>query len=353
MYPFREGCFAPKNGWYVAAFASELGRELVSRWILNEPVAMYRTLAGEAVAVNGRCPHRHFPLGMSRLVGDTIVCGYHGITFGSDGRCVSIPSQANVPRTYALARYPLVEHGLWMFIWMGDPEKADLALLPDLAEADFEQPNFRFQPFFTLEVPGRYQLLNDNLLDLTHLAFLHGTSIGVPANANFPEVREEYPNMLRSRRHMTSVPMAPAHRGRAGYEGPVDRVSGMDFHLPGFHTGLDDMSVPADHPTRAGEKLSERRVFHAVTPAKKNTATYFFAYGGPLSDAEFDEARVSLRPVIEEDIFATREIEAMLETLDYTPTELMLKSDASAVRGRRALQAMMDREQDAQTRSAG
>ncbi|MEO0033735.1 MAG: hypothetical protein RIS94_3493, partial [Pseudomonadota bacterium] len=83
MYPFSEGSFALRNAWYVAAFGSEVTRALLARTILNQPVVLYRKEDGTAVAVGGRCPHRHFPLGASCLKGDSIVCGYHGIAFGA------------------------------------------------------------------------------------------------------------------------------------------------------------------------------------------------------------------------------------------------------------------------------
>jgi vanillate O-demethylase monooxygenase subunit len=344
MYPFKHGCFAPRNGWYVAAFVEEVKRELLSRWILNEPVVLYRTEAGEAVALDGRCPHRHFPLGKGCLTGDEIQCLYHGIRFGPDGQCTRVPSQDHVPRSYRVKKYPLVEHGLWVFIWPGDPDKADEALLPDLEASGWSNPEFRFQPFYSLEVAGRYQLLNDNLLDLTHLAYLHGTSIGVEENASAPEEREEFEHLLKSRRYMKGVPIMPSHRGQLGYDGPVDRVAGMDFYLPGFHAGLDELRIPEDHATRPGEQLMVARVFHAVTPGKLDTTNYFFAMGGTLTDEAFAHSRESLMPVIEEDAMATREIEEMLTTLGYFPNELMLKSDAGAVQGRRKLQSMMDRE---------
>lgn len=344
MYPFRDGDFAPRNGWYVAAFAHEVGEELLSRWILNEPIVLFRKADGEAVALNGRCPHRHFPLGKSRREGDTIVCGYHGITFGADGRCTRVPSQEQAPSSYRTPAYPLVQHGIWLFIWPGDPALADPALLPDLDMADYHKEGFRIEPFDMIDVPGRYQLLNDNLLDLTHLAYLHGTSIGVEGNASARELRERHGNVLRSRREMASVPISPALRAGSGFDGLVDRVSGMNFHLPGFHSGIDETTIPADHATRAGEKLTRRRVFHAVTPGKMHTTNYFFALGGWLSDADVARSRQFLPTVLEEDVMATTEIETILATLDYAPDELMLKSDTSAVLGRRALQAMMDAE---------
>lgn len=344
MYPFKDGSFAPRNGWYVAGFVHEVGRELLSRWILNEPVVMYRTEAGEAVALDGRCPHRHFPLGKSCLIGDEIQCLYHGIRFNSEGKCTKIPSQDHVPSTYKVKKYPLVEHGLWLFIWPGDPEKADPALLPDLEPSGWSNPEFRFQPFYSLEVPGRYMLLNDNLLDLTHLAFLHGSSIGNEGNASVPEVREETERTLKSHRMIRNTPIMPSQAGQFDYDGPVDRLAGMVFHLPGFHAGLDEMSISEDHPTRGGEKLTVHRVFHAVTPAKFDSCNYFFAMGGIMTDEEFARTKEFLVPVIEEDAMATREIEAMLQALGHYPDEFMLKQDAGAVQGRRRLQAMMDLE---------
>jgi phenylpropionate dioxygenase-like ring-hydroxylating dioxygenase large terminal subunit len=347
MYPFKDGCFAPLNGWYVAAFCDEVKEELLSRWICGEPVVIYRTRAGEAVALDGRCPHRHFPLGKSCLKDDNITCGYHGITFGPDGNCVRIPSQDHTPRSYRVKKYPVAEHGLWLFIWPGDPDKADPALLPDLDDCDFTRPDFRFRPFYAIEVEGRYQLLNDNLLDLTHLAYLHGTSIGVESLASVPEERQEFDRVLKSTRTMPGTPIMATQREAFNYDGLVDRMAGMNFYLPGFHAGFDESSIPADHPTRGGEKLMVHRVFHAVTPATRTTTNYFFAMGGIITDDEFDRTKDFLRPVIEEDAMATREIEHMLTTLGRNPPEWMLKSDAGAVQGRRMLQRMMDAEMTA------
>lgn len=344
MYPFREGSFAPLNGWYVAAFCHEIKRELLSRWILNQPVVMYRTESGEPVALDGRCPHRHFPLGKSCLKGDEIQCGYHGIRFGSDGQCTNIPSQEHTPQRYRVRKYPVVEHGMWLFIWPGDPDKADPGLLPDLELYNWSDPDFDFEPFYALEIRGRYQLLNDNLLDLTHLAYLHEATIGVEQAAAEKEVREEFENYMTSRRFMKGVPIMPVQQGTLGYEGLVDRVSGMDFHLPGFHAGIDEMTIPEDHPERSGERLTAYRPFHAVTPGKRDTAHYFFAVGGVVADGELDQMKEYLKPVINEDVMATEEIEAMLSTLGNAPEELIVKSDAGAVQARRRLQAMMDRE---------
>jgi phenylpropionate dioxygenase-like ring-hydroxylating dioxygenase large terminal subunit len=344
MYPFQEGSYAPRNGWYVAAFCHEIGEDLLSRWILNQPVVLYRKADGEAVAVEGRCPHRHFPLGASTRVGDAIQCGYHGITFDARGKCTFVPSQTTIPGVYTIKAYPLVERGLWAWIWPGDPALADESLIPTMEEIGYGLEGFEARPFYYHDVDGRYQLLNDNLLDLSHLAYLHGTSIGTAEDAATPEQRDVNDRRVSSRRFMRNTPPPPVQKERFGFDGLMDRISGMDFYFPGFHAGIGESRVP-EGQERGGEVIHSSRVWHAVTPAKTRTTNYFFAMGSTDHD-NLDYMMERLKPVLEEDIFATVEIEKIIGTVDDLPPELMLKSDGTAVIGRRKLQAMMDAERD-------
>jgi len=317
----------------------------LARTILNQPVVLYRKEDGTAVAVGGRCPHRHFPLASGCLKGDSIECGYHGITFGPDGRCLSIPSQTSVPQVYRIPTYPLIEHGLWLWIWMGEAHRADRALLPDLKEIGLTDPDMIARPFYVHPVQGRYQLLNDNLLDLTHLAYLHRSSIGTPENASTPEEQVKRPGCLSSRRYIRNAPAPPVMAATGRYSGLIDRITGMDFYLPGFHAGLGDMSYPADHPEHPGECLVKSRVYHAVTPSTLRSCLYFFAMAA-ADESRLDEMLELLKPVIAEDKFATEEIEKMLAISGEAPEELLIRSDRNAVEGRRMLQAMMDEERE-------
>ncbi|EZP71096.1 putative iron-sulfur protein [Sphingomonas paucimobilis] len=344
MYPFTEGSFAVRNCWYVAAFSEEVGRDPLARTILDEPVALYRKENGDAVAVGGRCPHRHFPLGKSCLRGDDIVCGYHGIAFDANGRCVDIPSQNNIPRTYGIPAYPLVEHGVWLFIWMGDPERADPSQLPGLEEIGASGGGMLTRPFFVEQVAGRYQLLNDNLLDLTHLAHLHASTIGSPEMSTVEETLEKRPAHLRSHRHMKNTPAPPVLAANGLYSGTVDQIAGMDFYLPFLHAGIGDAFYPLDHPDHGGEPILRTRLFHAVTPETKKSCTYFFAMAS-TDHGILDQMKDYLKPVIGEDKFATEEIEKMLAVVGENPRELLIRTDRTAVEGRRMLQAMMDAEQ--------
>jgi len=343
MYPFTPGSFAPRNAWYVAAFCEDIGEGLLSRWILGEPVVLYRKADGEAVAIGGRCPHRYYPLSESIRVGDAIQCGYHGLTFGADGRCTRVPSQEKIPGVYKVPAYPLVERGLWAFIWPGDPDQADESLIPNEEAMGFGVEGYVYRPFRTMHVKGRYQLLNDNLLDLTHLGFLHASSIGTGENASTPEERLIGERSITSRRMMKYADCPPLMASAGNYRGKVDRVSGMTFFAPGFHAGIDDTFIVTDDPERAGECINSAKVFHAVTPATRNETNYFFALGG-TSEAQVEALKISLWPVLDEDIFATEEIEKIVQASEQLPPELMIRSDTTAVEGRRMLQRMMDAE---------
>ena len=164
-----------KNFWYVAATEDEVGRTPLGREICGEPVALWRQEDGTAVAISDRCPHRRYALSKGELVGDDIQCGYHGLRFDGQGACTHVPGQDNIPPRLKGRCYPVVERHKWVFIWMGDIEDADPDLIPDYHWNDAEG----WEPVFgTMKFAAHYQLLVDNLLDLTHETFLHAKTIG-------------------------------------------------------------------------------------------------------------------------------------------------------------------------------
>ncbi|MEO0031804.1 MAG: hypothetical protein RIS94_1562, partial [Pseudomonadota bacterium] len=194
-----------------------------------------------------------------------------------------------------------------------------------------------------LHVKANYQLLIDNLLDLTHLGYLHGTSIGTTENASTPEELTRRPRFFGSRRVIRNADAPPVMAATGRYSGKIDRTVGMDFYLPGFHAGIGDMLYPQDHPDHPGAIITKSRVYHAVTPATGKSCTYFFAMASPDTDG-LDRMFEYLKPVIEEDKFATEEIEKMLALVGENVDELLIGSDRNAVEARRMLQALMDEE---------
>jgi vanillate O-demethylase monooxygenase subunit len=117
-------------------------------------------------------------LSQGKVIGNNIQCGYHGIVYGPDGNCVRIPSQGNLPASCRIRSYPAVEQWQWIWIWMGDPSLADPALIPDHHDMGLTDPEFVSAVVYHEEIDARYPLLHDNLLDLSHVAFLHGSTLG-------------------------------------------------------------------------------------------------------------------------------------------------------------------------------
>jgi vanillate O-demethylase monooxygenase subunit len=209
MYPFEDGLDFVRNGWYAAAWAHDVGDAVLARTFLDEPVILYRTSDGEAVALTDRCAHRAYPLSLGTRIGDTIRCGYHGFTDDGTGRCVAIPAQEHIPAAYRVRRYPTIERGGLVFIWMGDPALADPGDLPDLFELGLTDPRFHVDIGGLNTWQNRYQLINENLLDLSHIEFLHFGTIGTPNVAASPVVTTVHANAIEATRTSTNSAARP------------------------------------------------------------------------------------------------------------------------------------------------
>jgi vanillate O-demethylase monooxygenase subunit len=168
------------NTWYVAGWADELkSGERLGRTFLGQPVALFRTASGQVGALEDRCVHRAMPLSAGVVDGEALRCLYHGLEFGTHGRCTHIPAQDKIPATAKVRSFPLVERDAMLWIWMGDAERADENAIPDYA--------FHRDPVWAwrsahFHVKGNWQLLIDNLMDLSHLPYIHPHTIGVIRN---------------------------------------------------------------------------------------------------------------------------------------------------------------------------
>ncbi len=198
-----------RNYWYVAASAPEIGRKPFRRIIMNEPVALYRAEDGTPIALEDRCPHRRLPLSMGRLVeNDVLQCHYHGLRFDRTGACVRVPGQDMIPSGARVKTYPVADRYKWLWVWMGDPALADPAKIPDYHW--FDDPNWGAKSDY-LYAQCNWQLVNDNLLDLTHLAFVHETTIGNMALVEHAAVRvQRTPHGVQVTRWIIDQPAPPA-----------------------------------------------------------------------------------------------------------------------------------------------
>lgn len=165
------------NAWHVAALSSEVEAEaLFARRLLDVPVLLYRKhQTGEVVAMRDRCPHRFAYLSKGIRKGDEVECVYHGLRFAPDGRCTHSPYQDSPPPGADVQAYPVVERHRMIWIWLGDADRADPATIPDHSHMDRAD----MRPLiWHYHFNGNWQLGNDNLMELTHLFFLHTSTIG-------------------------------------------------------------------------------------------------------------------------------------------------------------------------------
>jgi phenylpropionate dioxygenase-like ring-hydroxylating dioxygenase large terminal subunit len=160
-----------KNAWYLALWADELGTALETRTICELPMLLYRKENGDPVAMGNLCPHRFAPLHMGKRIGDSVQCGYHGMVYGENGKCVLNPHHGGViAPAMKVSSYPVKEmHGA-IWVWTGDVEAADPALIADYS--CYTAPGFTTIRGM-MDVAANYELITDNLLDLTHADFLH------------------------------------------------------------------------------------------------------------------------------------------------------------------------------------
>ena len=196
-----------RNYWYVAALDDEVRERPLGRTILGEPVVLFRAANGTLHAFEDRCAHRRLPLSMGKVIGDALQCHYHGLRFDGSGKCVRVPGQEHIPQNARVRTYPVVERHRWIWIWMGDPALADPAQICDFHW--LQDPDWGAKPSY-LHVEANWQLVVDNLLDLTHLAFVHETTIGNMALVEHAAVKvQRAPNNVLVTRWIIDQPAPP------------------------------------------------------------------------------------------------------------------------------------------------
>jgi nitrite reductase/ring-hydroxylating ferredoxin subunit len=110
--------------WYPVASSQDLeaGRNMPVL-LHGEHLVVWRSESGRIGAWSDRCPHRGMRLSFGVVQNDSLICAYHGWTFGSDGYCQKIPAHpGNVPSRAARARiYPATEADGYIWVCLGEP----------------------------------------------------------------------------------------------------------------------------------------------------------------------------------------------------------------------------------------
>jgi vanillate O-demethylase monooxygenase subunit len=268
------------NDWYVAAFGEEIKDQLLARTLLGRRLVFFRSSTGQVVALEDRCPHRSMPLSAGTLTQDTLVCAYHGLRFNTEGDCIEVPSQAHCPKNVGVKAYRTHERGAVVWIWMGEAEQADLSQLPPqewMESAEWE----RSQGYLSLQ--ASYVRLHENLLDLTHLSFLHAKSFGTPdyAKAAFEsEIGNGQFALLRNVVPTTLPPVWGIPTGLTG-QGQAARIVRSTFRSLGLHevsVTFYDCHLPENgHKNKRPE--FRIRTAHMPTPETATSTHYFIVHG--------------------------------------------------------------------------
>jgi phenylpropionate dioxygenase-like ring-hydroxylating dioxygenase large terminal subunit len=331
------------NAWYVAAWSHEITHEPVSRTVCELPVVLFRGHDGVAAALTDRCAHRGFPLSAGRVVENTIACGYHGFQYDCAGTCVRIPGQAVISAKAKVHAYPLVEKDGWVWIWTGNAALADNSLIPDthwMNDPDWAAVthSYRFE--------CNHNLIHDNLLDLTHEQFIHGTTVGDDYIVEHPIKVEVVGSTVTVDRLMPSVEAPPLYAETMTLTGLHDRFHTTEFRLPSHHT-LHSGITGEGRPREEGYLI---KVLNAITPIDATTSWYYycFARNFAIDDvAATEQLRVGLGVVLDEDAEALRLQQLRLTTRPAHEHDILVAHDSGIVRARRLMAQLLSEESPA------
>tara|TARA_Y100000588_G_scaffold347640_1_gene396637 strand:- start:258 stop:1313 length:1056 start_codon:yes stop_codon:yes gene_type:complete len=339
----------PRDFWYVAAWDTEIRRqEMLRRTICNEPIVFYRRGDGTPVALEDRCCHRHMPLSDGVLRGDNVECLYHGLTYNPSGTCIHIPSQTTIPTEAKVRSYPVFEKYHWIWIWMGNPELANPEEIEDFHWLD--DPGWRAKGE-KLDLPGNYQLLTDNLLDLTHLQFVHPTTLGTDAIASNPIKTEREGDLIRVTRLIPDSPAPPFIQKAGGFtaEEHIDRWQIIEFTPPAF-VRLDVGGARANTGAFEGDRSHgvSMRNLNAITPETETTTHYFWAQAHNFQIEDPTVTELVYRQVHTAFLEDLAVIGAQQNNLDAfgtnLPEQVDFNQDAGGIQARRIISRILEEE---------
>ena len=336
-----------RNHWYVAAKSDEVKNKPFRRIFLNEPVVLFRTADGTPIALEDRCPHRHLPLSMGKLIGDNVLqCHYHGLRFDTNGQCVRVPGQDMIPASARVKKYPVVERYKWLWIWMGDPALADPDTIVDFHW--FDDPNWGAKSDY-LHAQCNWQLVVDNLLDLTHLAFVHETTIGNMALVEHAAVRvQRTPGGVQVTRWIIDQPAPPTFVKVGKFTGNVDRWQIIDYLPPGF-LRLDVGATPTGTGAPEGKRVGgiEMRNLNAITPETETTTHYFWGQAHdfePRNPEMTERVFAQIKMAFLEDVAVFTAQQENLNLLPNAP-QTDINADSGGIQARRIVDRLYKEEQ--------
>ncbi|MEE3062438.1 MAG: aromatic ring-hydroxylating dioxygenase subunit alpha [Actinomycetota bacterium] len=332
----------PHDCWYVAASTEEVSREPLGRRLLDTPIMLYRLESGRAVALHDACGHRGYPLSRGHLDGDEITCAYHGIHYDASGACVRVPSQPRPPYGACVRQYPVREAGSFVWIWLGDPNRAQHRSLPELPW--LTEPGWDISGTY-LRVNANYMLVHEHYLDLTHIPWVHPQE--TPQDIDQVPALDEIQVSETSVTYTRGLPLAPLADWEATATGlPRDTAYRRRHH--GTFVSPAVLAESWDIYDSDDKPLRHTRI-QAVTPETETSTHLFwrFAHDYHLGNSDVrDHLHSVFEHVMRVDVDV---LEAIEHNVGYrgSANGFRVSADAGVLKVRRIVTAMIDRENPA------
>ncbi|MEY2859939.1 MAG: hypothetical protein RL392_397 [Pseudomonadota bacterium] len=341
----------PKNAWYVACMPHEIDAKPLGRKVCGESIVFYRAAEGKVAALEDFCPHRGAPLSLGYVSEGKLVCGYHGLEMGCEGKTIAMPGQ-RVGGFPCIRSYPVVERYGFVWIWPGDAAKADPATIQHMDW--YENPEWAYGGGL-FHIACDYRLMIDNLMDLTHETYVHSTSIGQKEIDEVPCKTTIDGDIVVTSRFMTGIEAPPfwkmALRGNnLADDVLVDRwqicrftpPSSVNIEVGVAHMGHGGYDAPND-------KKAYSVVIDFITPETETSIHYFWGMArkfNPNDKALTATIREGQGKIFTEDL---EMLERQQKNLLAHPTRSMLKLniDAGGVQSRKVLERWIAQEQGA------
>ena len=325
--------------WYVAAWENEIAREgLLARKILNESIVFLRKGDGSIAALEDRCCHRSAPLSLGHREGDALRCGYHGLKFDCEGKCIEIPGQSRIPDAMRVKTYPAVLKHSWLWVWMGAPGNADVTLIPPVVGYD--------DPAYVLrggqwDCAANYELINDNLCDFSHVSFVHSNSFRVL------EYSQVLPRITRLERGIRVERWLSNSPHRPDWMAAGDTWQTYDYLAPGVLLMYSAL-YPEGTAARCSGSPDQLEPLHAnfssqaITPVTDRLSRYFYSIGPRSSESDALESAERIFAGVEQAFLEDKMmIEAQQRTIDSQGLKVTpIRNDRGPAQMRRVLERL-------------
>ena len=332
-----------KNTWYVACTPDEIDNKPLGRTICGEKMVFFRGPEGTVAALEDFCPHRGAPLSLGFVRDGVLVCGYHGLNMAATGKCAAMPGQ-RVGGIPSIRSYATVERHGFIWVWPGDLAAADPTLIDPLEWAD--NPAWAYGGGL-YHIQCDYRLMIDNLMDLTHETFVHGSSIGQDDVAEAPFDVTHGDKTVTVTRWMKGIEAPPFWAAQLGKPGPVDRWQIIRFEAPST-VNIDVGVAPAGTGAPEGDRSQGVNgfVLNTMTPETETTCHYFWAFvrNHRITEQKMTtEIREGVASIFREDEII---LEAQQRAMNENPDRVFynLNIDAGAMWTRRVIDRMVARE---------